>query len=445
VPFASRFRDGTGEREHATHDLGALGAGAGTMSQRAARLRRGGPEFLAIVSTCMAMAALSIDLLLPAFPDMREAFGLPPGSTEISRVITTFFFGLAVGQLVYGPLSDTYGRKRMLWIGLGVFVAGAIASAMTTSLAAMGVTRFVWGFGAAACRSIAIAMVRDTFEGDRMARTMSFVMAAFIMVPVFAPAVGAGLLVFVPWEALLWIQAAAGVGLALWLVRMPETLHEEDRRPVSPRALGAAALAVVRNRQSVVFGLAQTTIFGIITSYLGTSEVVIDEVFGQSDRFALIFGVLAVTIAAGSLLSARLVVQLGLARLVRYGSLYLIAAACVLVAVVVTTEGQPPLWAYCLSMALLLPGISIIVPSCNTAAMAPLGHIAGMGAAILGTVATAGGALLGSLTDQAYDGTLTPFALHVLAYVLVGTGGILLLGRVEPTPAAEVTPEPVPA
>jgi DHA1 family bicyclomycin/chloramphenicol resistance-like MFS transporter len=409
-----------------------------------ARISPGSREFLLVVSSCMAMAALSIDLLLPAFPEMREDFGLPVGSTDISRVITTFFLGLAVGQLFYGPLSDRFGRKSMLWAGLAVFVAGAVASALTTSLASLGVARFVWGFGAAACRSLAIAMVRDTFEGDRMARTMSFVMAAFILVPVFAPAVGAALIAVAPWRSVLWLQAAAGVGLALWLLRMPETLHPEDRRPVHPRALASAALAVVRSRQTLVFGLAQTTIFGVITSYLGTAEIVIDEVFGQADRFALIFGVIAATLAVGSLLSARLVVQIGLARLVRAGSAYLIATAGLLAVLALATDGRPPLWAYCAAMGVLLPGIAVVIPSCNTAAMAPLGHIAGMGAAILGTVSTAGGAMLGTLTDAAFDGTLTPFALHVLAYITVGGGAILLLGRPEPAPTV-VAPEPVPA
>lgn len=405
-----------------------------------ARIAPASREFLLVVSSCMAMAALSIDLLLPAFPDMREDFDLPVGSTDISRVITTFFLGLALGQLFYGPLSDRFGRKRMLYAGLTVFVAGAVASALTTSLASLGVARFVWGFGAAACRSLAIAMVRDTFEGDRMARTMSFVMAAFILVPVFAPAVGSGLLAVAPWRALLWLQAAAGIGLAVWLVRMPETLHPADRRSVSPRALGGAALAVVRSRQTLVFGLAQTSIFGIITSYLGTSEVVIDEVFGQADRFALIFGVLAATLAVGSLLSARLVVRMGLARLVRAGSAYLLATALLLAALAWATDGRPSLWTYGVAMSLLLPGIAVVIPSCNTAAMAPLGHVAGMGAAILGTVSTAGGALLGTLTDAAFDGTMTPFAEHVLAYAAVGGGVILLLGRPQPVPAIVVEP-----
>jgi DHA1 family bicyclomycin/chloramphenicol resistance-like MFS transporter len=150
--------------------------------------------------------------------------------------------------------------------------------------------------------------------------------------------------------------------------------------------------------------------------------------------------VLAATLAVGSLLSARLVVRMGLARLVRAGSAYLLATALLLAALAWATDGRPSLWTYGVAMSLLLPGIAVVIPSCNTAAMAPLGHVAGMGAAILGTVSTAGGALLGTLTDAAFDGTMTPFAEHVLAYAAVGGGVILLLGRPQPVPAIVVEP-----
>ncbi len=410
------------------------------------RAAPGSREFLAIVTTCMAMSAVSIDLLLPAFPDMRADFGLAEGATSISRVITSYFLGLAVGQLFYGPLSDRFGRKPMLYAGMAILVVGAVAAALQSSLTGIIVCRFVWGLGAAAPRSLAIAMVRDTFEGDRMARVMSLVMATFILVPVFAPAVGTGILAAAPWRGVLWVQIAIAVGLTAWLTRLPETLHDRDRRSVSPRALGAAALAVVRTRQTVAFALAITALFGVMTSYIGTSEVVIDEVFGQADLFPVLFGVLACTLALGSLLSARVVVSIGLARLVKLGAAYLVVMAAVLAALAAATDGTPPLWAFCVAMAFALPGVSVLIPSCNTAAMAPLGRMAGMGSAVVGTVTTAGGALLGTLTDSAFDGTMRPFAFHVLAYTAVAAVAIVVIGRPAAPGQREVlVSEPLPA
>ena len=381
------------------------------------------------MTMCMGMSAVSIDLLLPAFADMRADFGLAVGDTAVSRVITGYFLGLAVGQLFYGPLSDRYGRKPMLYAGMAVLLAGAVASTMQSSLLGFVVCRFAWGLGAAAPRSLAIAMVRDTFEGDRMARTMSLIMATFILVPIFAPAIGAGILALGPWRVVLWAQVGIAAVLTVWIGRLPETLHERDRRSVSPRALVEAAGAVVRSRQTVAFGLAVTALFGIMTSYIGTSEIVIDEVFGQADLFPLLFGVLACTLAVGSLLSARVVVRIGLARLVRLGAAYLVVTAAALALLSVATDGSPPLWAFCVALAVALPAVTALVPNCNTAAMAPLAHVAGMGAAVLGTITTAGGALLGTLTDSAFDGTVRPFALHVLLYAAIAAGAILAVGR----------------
>jgi DHA1 family bicyclomycin/chloramphenicol resistance-like MFS transporter len=311
----------------------------------------------------------------------------------------------------------------------------------------MNVARVLWGFGAAAPRSLAIAMVRDSFEGPRMARTMSFVMTAFILVPVFAPAAGSAVLAVAPWRGVLWVQVTAAVALGLWATRLPETLHPDDRRRVGPRALLATARAVLRTRQTVVFGLAITAIFGILTSYIGTSEVIVDEVFGEADRFPLIFGVLAATMAFGTLASARLVVDIGLGALLRAGAAYLLVTAAALGLLAHATDGRPSLWAFGIAMAFLLPAVAVVIPSCNAAAMAPLGHYAGMGAALLGTVTTAGGALLGTLTDGAFDGTVVPFADHVLAYSAVAAGTILLLGRNvdhEPATAADAAVVPPP-
>lgn len=390
----------------------------------------GSREFLGMVALCMAMAAMSIDLLLPAFPEMREAFGLEPGATAISRVITAFFVGLGFGQLFYGPLSDRFGRKPVLYLGIGVYVVGAIASTTADSLDELVVCRAIWGFGAAAPRSLALAILRDTFVGDRMARAMSNVMATFILVPIVAPSVGAALLTLGSWHLTVWVPVAVAVVLTVWTaLRLPETLPRDQRRSVAPSALLSAAATVVRNRQTMAFALASTFLFGIMTSYVGSTQVIVDEVFGQGDLFGVIFGVLAIGLALGSLLSGKLVLRIGLDRLVRLGAIYAVLTTSLLALVGILTDGHPPLWLFLLASAVMLPSVTALVPNTNTAAMAPLGQVAGMGAAIIGTISTIGGALLGSVIDGAYDGSVRPFTIGALVFAAAAGGAVWLAGR----------------
>jgi DHA1 family bicyclomycin/chloramphenicol resistance-like MFS transporter len=402
-------------------------------------------EFLAILALCMGMGAVSVDLLLPAFPDMRADLGLAEGSTRISVVITAFFIGVAAGQLVYGPLSDRFGRRRMLRIGMVVFLAGAVSTAAAPSLGALVAARFVWGVGAAAPRSLAIAMVRDTYEGDRMARTMSLLMAIFLLVPVVAPSIGTAILELAPWRGVVWAQIAVAGALALWTIRLPETLHADDRRPVGPRSLLDAARVVASNRATVGYGIGVSALFGVLTGFVGSAEILFDEVFGQGDRFALLFGGIGLVLAAGSLLGGRLVTRFGIAAVLVAACAYVVVAASLLLALVLVTDGEPPLWAFLLGLAVLLPGAMILIPNANTAAMAPLGRVAGMGAALLGFVSTAVGAVLGSFIDSAFDGTVQPFGAFAFAYVLLAVTAFVGIAGVRRAPRGTATTLPVEA
>jgi DHA1 family bicyclomycin/chloramphenicol resistance-like MFS transporter len=334
---------------------------------------------------------------------------------------------------------------------MAVFLLGAVAAALAPSLGALVAARFVWGLGAAAPRSLAIAMVRDTYQAVRMARVLSMLMAVFLLVPVIAPSVGAAIVAVAPWRVVVAAQIAIAAALVLWTLRLPETLHPEDRRAVSPGSLLEAARVVATNRAAVGYGLGVAALFGVLTGFVGSAEVLFDEVFGQGDRFALLFGGIGLVLAAGSLFGGRLVTRIGLDSVLRFTCAYIVVAAAALLAIVVLTDGRPPLWAFLLGLALLLSGVMVLVPNANTAAMAPLGHVAGMGAALLGFVSTAIGAVLGSLIDRAYDGTAQAFATHAFVYVTIAVTSIVGLAGVRRAPAGLTgtlpveSGEPVPA
>lgn len=405
-----------------------------------ARISPGSREFVAIIALCMAMAAISTDFMLPAFPEIRDEFNLASDSTEVSLLVTAFFLGLAVGQVVYGPLSDRWGRKPLLYTGLAIYTVGGVASTFAPTLGALGAFRFVWGFGAAAPRSLALAMVRDSFEGDRMASVMAKIMAVFILVPVFAPSLAAVALTFAPWRIVFWIPVVGAVLVSTWLVRLPETLGPVDRRSVGPASLGRAFKVVVTTRETVAFGLAITMLFGVLFSYISGVQTIIETVYDQEELFPVLFGLIASVLGVASFASGRLVERFGLARVIRGGAVYFVATAALLASVALATGGEPPLWAFCVLVAVLLPSVAVLVPTCNTAAMGPVPHVAGMAAAALGTISTGGGALLGSIVDNAFDGTITPFAVGALAYAAVSATAILVLaGRPRPPAAVDAS------
>jgi DHA1 family bicyclomycin/chloramphenicol resistance-like MFS transporter len=410
------------------------------------RGRLGPRELTWFLALSMALSALGIDIMLPAFSAIRDDFGLPSASTAVAGVLTAYFLGLAVGQMLYGPLADRYGRKATLGLGYGVYAVGALASALAPTLPALLAARLVWGIGAAGPRVVTQAVVRDTFEGEQMSRAMSMIMAVFILVPVIAPTLGAAIVASVSWRWLFALCLAAVVAVALWSRRLPETLREEHRLELRFRPVAQAARIVVSNRMTVAYSLAMTLIWGAFIGYLGGSEVIVSEVYGLPGAFPFVFGGLALCMGAGMLGSARVVHRFGIRRLA-HGSLaaYIVTAA-VLAAVVYAFDGRPPLALLLAGLAALLLLQALLVPNMNTIAMTPMAAVAGTAASVVGAVQIALGAALGSLVDTAFDGTVRPLAF---AYLAAGIGAAALVlfaerGRLF-QPLAHPHPEPAAA
>jgi len=382
-------------------------------------------EYRAFIGIAMASAAVSIDLVLPAFARIRRDFGLPAGSAATAGLITAFFLGLACGPIPFGMVSDRYGRRVVLRASCLLFIIGAIAAALAPSLLLIKVARFVWGLGAGGLRVTTTAMIRDRYEGADMAREMSFAMTVFILVPVFAPVLGAGVVKVMPWRGAFVVCALFAVGIAVWSLRMPETLPPERRQPVSARQFVMTAGIIGRNRKALGYTLAAMPLFGVFSSYLASSERIVGDVFGRASWFPFVFGGTAVVMGAASLVSGRVVNRVGVERLI--GRVFLAySAACVgLVIVAVAAHGRPAFWPYLLVLVAVLATHNVLFPNMSAAAMQPVGHVAGTAAAIFATASTAVGAIVGSRIDAAFDDTVNPFSWAFL--IAAAVSGLLVL------------------
>jgi MFS transporter, DHA1 family, multidrug resistance protein len=389
-------------------------------------LMPGSTEFTFLLALAMATSALSIDSLLPALDDIRTAFDLGEESTKTAALITMFLLGNGLALLPAGLLADRYGRRRVLWGGLGLYLLGAIGAALSPSLGWMLLSRFVWGIGAAGPRVAATAMVRDVYAGERMAKQMSFMMAVFILVPVFAPSIGSGLIAIGPWRSVFWFCAVGGLIVLAWSTRLPETLDRHDRRSLAVREVINGARTVLRAPGAVWYIVSQIALFGVFISYLATSELILAEVFDRASWFPLFFSGHAVVMGIVMIVNGRIVERFGLDRMTRLLLVINVAGAGALTLSSIVADGRPNFWAFALLLVPVLGTHGVLTPNINSAAMRPLGAIAGLAAAILGMTATVGGSLIGNRVDAMFDGSTTPFCT---AFLVAGVIALVASSR----------------
>jgi MFS transporter, DHA1 family, multidrug resistance protein len=363
-------------------------------------------EFIGLTAAMMALTALAIDVMLPALPAIGEALGLT-NANDRQIVIISYMLGFAVGQLGYGRLSDRYGRKPVLMVGMGIFIAGSLIASLTSDFAWMLAARTVQGLGAAAPRVIAIAIVRDRYAGREMARVMSFAMAVFIIIPVLAPSIGQGLLQVGTWRWVFDLLFVAGIAVALWAgLRLPETIQTARTEPLP---LGAAIRYAIETPQTIGYALVGGLTFGCVLSYVSSAQQVFVDVFGLGKLFPLAFGATALMIAGASLTNAMLVERYGMRRLshLALGAFIVISALLAGAALL----GWAGFWLFIGLMMPLFFLFGLIAPNVNALAMEPQGDNAGMASSVVGFASTGVGALAGGAVGHMFDGTVLPLAL----------------------------------
>jgi DHA1 family bicyclomycin/chloramphenicol resistance-like MFS transporter len=382
--------------------------------------------FVALIALLMAMNAIAIDIMLPALPAMARDFGLPDPN-EAQWIIAAYVLGFGVAQLVYGPVSDRYGRRPVLLVGLVLYMLTATIAAFADTFATMIVARILQGIAAASTRVIASAVVRDCYSGRQMARVMSLSFMVFLAVPVMAPAVGQVVLMLAPWHSIFALLAvyAAGVTAFVWL-RMPETLHPEYRQPLQVGRIVEAARTVVTDRAALGYSLALALMFGSLMAFINSSQQIFAESFHAPGLFPIAFAACAGTMACGSYVNSRLVERLGTRRL-SHGALAGFVVTSALHAAVALT-GFETIWTFVALQALGMLAFSFASSNFGAMAMENLGAIAGTASSLQGFTMSVGGAVIGIAISQGFDGTTVPI---VLGYLVAGLAALAVVAVTE--------------
>jgi len=373
-------------------------------------------EFIALVAMLTATVAFSIDAMLPALPQIGAELS-PAVPNRAQLILSAFIAGMGLGTLVTGPMSDRFGRKPVILGGALLYIAGALLAWMAPTLETMLAARLIQGLGAAAPRVAAMAMVRDLYSGRQMARTLSFVMMIFALVPAIAPTLGYGIIATVGWRGIFPAFVVFALLGAAWLaLRQPETLPQASRRRYSPADIAAALREMWAHPTARLATIVQTIVLGMLFATLQTTQLAFDQTYGRGDSFHLWFGLIAVLAASSSFVNARYVVRLGMRAMIKGMFTAQIAFSATMIAVLALPLPQAvefPL--YVIWTVSLFFQAGLCIGNLNALALEPMGHVAGLAATVVSSVGTLGAVAIAVPVGLAFDGTPLPHALASLA------------------------------
>ncbi len=384
--------------------------------------RPGQTEFIAGMAALTALVAFSIDAMLPALPQIAGDLSADaPNKAQL--IVTTFLFGMGIGTLFVGPMSDTYGRKPILLGGVILYMIGAYLCFVSPSLTMLMVSRIIMGIGAAGPRVVTLAIVRDRYAGQGMAQIMSFIMMVFSLIPAVAPAVGQILTNSQGWRSLFVAFVAFAVAIGVWMLfRQPETLSKERRSPFSFSKLKLALVLMFGNRTVVLSILAQVFCYTMLFATLSSVQPTFDIAFNQGAAFPYYFAAIALFGAGASFVNAKFVGRIGMRAMILIALLFQMGFATAMIATVILNA--PTLIALCVYFVWIVAiffQFGLTFGNLNALAMEPLGDIAGFASSVIMSLATIGAVLLAIPIGLAFDGTPLPAAISSLVLALLAS------------------------
>ncbi|ARV14181.1 multidrug effflux MFS transporter [Polaribacter sp. SA4-12] len=380
-------------------------------------------EFIIVMASLMSLVALSIDALLPALKDIGLSVGITdPKDNQL--LITMIFLGLGFGQLISGPLSDSFGRKPIIYVGFIVFALASLVCVFSTSIEMMVIGRILQGVGLSAPRTISIAMVRDRFSGNHMAKVMSFVVVIFLLVPVVAPAIGKVMLNLYGWRFIFYSQLIFGFFVMIWVwKRQPETLKKADRKKITSSLFIDGIKEFAKHKYAVVFTIFSGFITGSFMVYLSASQQIFQVQYNLVEEFPYIFAGLAIGIGLATFLNGTFVMKLGMFKLV---SIFTVMFTIIPIVYIILYYGEPNPSSTILIGFFVLEffALGFLFGNTRALAMEPIGHIAGIGAAINGFVSTIMAVPIATYIGSFLDKTALPL---FIGFFVCGVIAILLI------------------
>lgn len=388
----------------------------------------GRAEFIALAAALMSLNALAIDIMLPALQQIGAELGVDDENAR-QYIVTAYLAGLGGGQLIFGPISDRFGRRAPLFVGLALYVSAALIAAISPSFAVILALRFLQGIGAATTRVIAVSAIRDVFGGRQMAEVLSMVMMVFMVIPVIAPSIGQLIMIFGDWSEIFIAMAVLAIVFGTWAaIRLPETLAPENRRELTFSSVTRGFGYVLTNRIALCYTLATTSIFGSLFGFISSAQQIYTDTFDLADWFPILFAIGAGLMAISSFTNSRLVGRIGMRRLSHTALVGFTAVS--LLWLVLASIGYMPFALFFVLFSVAMFQFGWVGANFNSIAMEPLGHVAGTAAATQGFLTTLGGGLIGAFVGQMFDGSTVPLAAGyfitgsiAIALVLIGERG----------------------